>query len=106
MFSSPLRESVVLKEGSTGYLKKHILNIVLVSTMYEGKGPRPPEKFSGSGVASETVQPLLRYVHLTLIPGQDMRLRTISVVQLEFILGITVSYWSAVEDYCLRVEQP
>lgn len=31
------REPVVLKEGSTGYLMKHVLNIVLVSTMYEGE---------------------------------------------------------------------
>lgn len=70
------------------------------------RGLRPPENSSSSGVASETVQPLLPiYVHLTLIHRQEKQLRTISVVQFEFLLGITESYWSAVENYGLRVDQ-
>lgn len=69
------------------------------------RGLRPPENFSSPGVASETVKPLLLYVHLTLIHRQEKQLRTISVVQFEFLLGITESYWSAVENCCLRVDQ-
>lgn len=76
--------------------------------MYEvqlKKGPTSAENFSGSGIASETVQPLLLYVHLTLIQGQEKWLRTIPVVQFEFILGITGSNWSAVDDHSLTVQQ-
>lgn len=69
------------------------------------KGPTSAENFGGSGIASETVQPLLLYIYLTLIQGQEKWQRTISVIQFEFILGPTGSNWSAVEDHSVTVEQ-